>query len=62
VYYVVQMTGRYDLAVTSFHRDRDHFREFLNTHLYGHDDIVAIDANVNLKVYKMKLKWDAAKL
>lgn len=59
VYYVVQMTGQHDLAITSFHRDREHFREFLNEHFYGHPEIVTVEANVNLKVYKMKLKWHA---
>jgi Lrp/AsnC family transcriptional regulator for asnA, asnC and gidA len=59
VYYVVHMTGSHDLAITSFHRDRDHFREFLTTHLYGHEEIQSIEANVNLKVFKMKLKWQA---
>lgn len=57
VYYVVHMTGEHDLAVTSFHRDRDHFREFLSRHFYGQPEILSVDANVNLKVYKMKLKW-----
>ncbi len=62
VYYVVQMTGPHDLAVTSFHRDQAHFREFLSTHLYGHDDIITLEPNINLKVYKMKLKWDPAQI
>jgi Lrp/AsnC family transcriptional regulator for asnA, asnC and gidA len=57
VYYVVHRTGEHDLAVTSFHRDRDHFREFLSRHFYGQPEILSVDANVNLKVYKMKLKW-----
>jgi Lrp/AsnC family transcriptional regulator for asnA, asnC and gidA len=58
VYYVVHITGHHDLAVTSFHRDREHFREFLTKHLYGHPEIQSVDANVNLKVYKMRLKWN----
>ncbi|HUE88791.1 MAG TPA: Lrp/AsnC family transcriptional regulator [Vicinamibacterales bacterium] len=62
VYYVVHMTGEHDLAVTSFHRDRDHFREFLNRHFYGQPEILSVDANVNLKVYKMKLKWQVMAL
>lgn len=62
VYYVVQMTGSHDLAVTSFHRDQAHFRDFLRAHLYGHDDISAFEPNINLKVYKMMLKWDPAKI
>ena len=57
VYYVVHMTGAHDLAITSFHRDREHFREFLTEHLYSHEEIQSIEANVNLKVFKMKLKW-----
>lgn len=57
VYYVVHITGQHDLAVTSFHRDREHFREFLNKHCYGHTDILSVDANVNLKVYKVSLRW-----
>jgi len=57
VYYVVHMTGQHDLAITSYHRDRQHFRDFLTKHFYGHSEIAAVDANVNLKVYKMKLKW-----
>lgn len=57
VYYVVHMTGAHDLAITSFHRDAEHFREFLNRHVYGQKDIISVDANVNLKIYKMKLKW-----
>jgi Lrp/AsnC family transcriptional regulator for asnA, asnC and gidA len=60
VYYVVHITGVHDLAITSYHRDREHFREFLNEHFYGHDDIVSVDANVNLKVYKVRLKWSSA--
>jgi Lrp/AsnC family transcriptional regulator, regulator for asnA, asnC and gidA len=59
VYYVVQMTGRYDLCISSFHRDREHFRTFLSEHFYGHPDILSVDANVNLKVYKMQIKWKA---
>jgi len=59
VYYIVHMTGAHDLAITSFHRDREHFREFLNQHLYGHDEIQSVEANVNLKVFKMRLKWSA---
>ena len=62
VYYVVHMTGQHDLAITSFHRDREHFREFLDEHFYGRSDIVSVDANVNLKVYKMRLKWNAASI
>lgn len=58
VLYVVHMTGPHDLAITSFHRDREHFREFLNQHLYGHKDIQSIEANVNLKVFKLSLKWN----
>lgn len=57
VYYVVQMTGAHDLAITSFHRDQEHFREFLNKHLYGQPEILSIETSVNLKVYKMALKW-----
>jgi Lrp/AsnC family transcriptional regulator for asnA, asnC and gidA len=62
VYYIVHMTGAHDLAITSFHRDREHFREFLTQHLYGHDEIQSIEANVNLKVFKMRLKWSAEML
>lgn len=62
VYYVVQMTGRYDLAITSFHRDREHFRTFLNRHFYCRPEILTVDANVNLKVFKMKLKWQVMDL
>lgn len=62
VYYVVHMTGEHDLAVTSFHRDRDHFREFLNRYFYGQPEILSVDANVNLRVYKMKLKWQVMAL
>jgi Lrp/AsnC family transcriptional regulator for asnA, asnC and gidA len=58
VYYVVHITGQHDLAVTSYHRDREHFREFLARHLYGHPEIQSVDANVNLKVYKVRLKWN----
>lgn len=58
VLYIVQMTGPHDLAITSFHRDREHFREFMNLHLYGHDDIQSVEANVNLKVFKMRMKWN----
>jgi Lrp/AsnC family transcriptional regulator for asnA, asnC and gidA len=59
VYYVVQMTGRYDMCISSYHRDREHFRTFLSDHFYGQPDILSVDANVNLKVYKMQLKWQA---
>lgn len=62
VYYVVQMTGQHDLAITSFHRDREHFRAFLNLHFYGRPEILAVEANVNLKVFKMKLKWQVMAL
>lgn len=62
VYYVVQMTGQYDLAITSFHRDREHFRTFLNHHFYCRPEILTVDANVNLKVFKMKLKWQVMAL
>jgi Lrp/AsnC family transcriptional regulator for asnA, asnC and gidA len=62
VYYVVQMTGSHDLAITSFHRDREHFRAFLNQHFYGRPDILSVEANVNLKVFKMKLKWQVMAL
>lgn len=62
VYYVVQMTGQYDLAITSFHRDREHFRTFLNQHFYCRPEILTVDANVNLKVFKMKLKWQVMAL
>jgi Lrp/AsnC family transcriptional regulator for asnA, asnC and gidA len=62
VYYVVHMTGQHDLAITSFHRDREHFRDFLNRHFYGHPEIISVDANVNLKVYKMRLKWNESGL
>jgi Lrp/AsnC family transcriptional regulator, regulator for asnA, asnC and gidA len=62
VYYVVHITGPHDLAITSYHRDREHFREFLTHHFYGHPEIHSIDANVNLKVYKMKLKWQEGSL
>jgi len=58
VYYVTHITGRYELAISSFHRDREHFREFLNEHFYGHAEILSVEANVNLKVYKMRLKWN----
>jgi Lrp/AsnC family transcriptional regulator for asnA, asnC and gidA len=62
VYYVVHMTGPHDLAITSFHRDREHFREFLAEHFYGNEEIQSIEANVNLRVYKMKLKWRSTAL
>ena len=58
-YYVAQITGMYDLVLSAYHRDREHFREFLNTHFYGRPDILSVDASVNLKVYKMQLKWKA---
>ena len=57
VYYVVQLSGRFDLGVASYHRDREHFRVFLADHFYGQPDIAAVEPNVNLKVYKMKLRW-----
>jgi Lrp/AsnC family transcriptional regulator for asnA, asnC and gidA len=57
VYYVVQLSGRFDLGIASYHRDREHFREFLAEHLYGQPDISSFEPNINLKVYKMKLRW-----
>jgi len=57
VYYVVQLSGRFDLGVAAYHRDREHFREFLAEHFYWQPDIADVEPNVNLKVYKMKLRW-----
>jgi Lrp/AsnC family transcriptional regulator for asnA, asnC and gidA len=57
VYYVVQLTGRFELGIASYHRDREDFRAFLAEHFYGRADIAEIEPNVNLKVYKMKLRW-----
>ena len=57
VYYVVQLSGRFDIGVASYHIDREHFRVFLAEHFYGQPDIAAIEPNINLKVYKMKLRW-----
>ena len=62
VYYVVQMSGRFDLGVASYHRDREHFREFLVEHFYARPDIALFESNVNLKVYKMKLRWQEISL
>jgi len=59
VYYVVHLSGRWQLGIASYHRDREHFREFLTEHCYGRAEIAAVEANVNLKVYKMKLRWQA---
>jgi Lrp/AsnC family transcriptional regulator for asnA, asnC and gidA len=60
VYYVVQLSGRFDLGVASYHRDREHFRQFLAEHLYAQPDIASFEPNINLKVYKMKLRWQEA--
>jgi Lrp/AsnC family transcriptional regulator for asnA, asnC and gidA len=60
VYYVVQLTGPYSLGIAAFHRDREHFREFLAKHVYGHDDILEVESNVNLKVYKITMHWRSA--
>jgi Lrp/AsnC family transcriptional regulator, regulator for asnA, asnC and gidA len=57
VYYVVQLSGRFDLGVASYHRDREHFCTFLAEHFYGRPDIASVEPNVNLKVFKMKLRW-----
>jgi len=57
VYYVVQLTGPYSLGIAAYHRDREHFREFLAKYVYGHDDILEVESNVNLKVYKITMHW-----
>ena len=57
VYYVVQLTGPYSLGIAAYHRDREHFREFLAKHVYGHSDILEVESNVNLKVYKITMHW-----
>ena len=57
VYYVVQLTGPYSLGIAAYHRDREHFREFLAKHVYGHNDILEVESNVNLKVYKITMHW-----
>jgi Lrp/AsnC family transcriptional regulator for asnA, asnC and gidA len=57
VYYVVQLTGPYSLGIAAYHRDREHFREFLAKHVYGHADILQVESNVNLKVYKITMHW-----
>jgi Lrp/AsnC family transcriptional regulator for asnA, asnC and gidA len=57
VYYVVQLTGPYSLGIAAYHRDREHFREFLAKHVYGHADILEVESNVNLKVYKITMHW-----
>lgn len=62
VYYVVQLSGRFDLGVASYHRDREHFRQFLAEHFYAQPDIASFEPNINLKVYKMKLRWQEISL
>lgn len=62
VYYVVQLSGRFDLGVASYHRDREHFRQFLAEHFYAQPDIASFEPNINLKVYKMKLRWQESSL
>jgi Lrp/AsnC family transcriptional regulator for asnA, asnC and gidA len=57
IYYIVQLTGRHDFAVAAYHRDREHFREFLAKYIYGFPEILAVESNVNLKVYKIKTHW-----
>jgi Lrp/AsnC family transcriptional regulator for asnA, asnC and gidA len=58
VYYVVQLTGPYSLGIAAYHRDREHFREFLAKHVYGHSDILEVESNVNLKVYKITMHFN----
>lgn len=57
VYYVVQLTGPRALGVAAYHRDREHFREFLTKHFHTDPDILSFESAVNLKVWKMKLQW-----
>lgn len=57
VYYVVMLSGQYDLGIATFHRSSEEFRQFLATHCYSNPNIAAVDANVNLKVYKIRTKW-----
>jgi Lrp/AsnC family transcriptional regulator for asnA, asnC and gidA len=57
IYYIVQLTGPYSLGVAAYHRDREHFREFLAKHFYGHPEILSVESNVNLKVYKITMHW-----
>jgi Lrp/AsnC family transcriptional regulator for asnA, asnC and gidA len=57
VYYVVQLTGPRALGVAAYHRDSEHFREFLAKHFHGDPDILSFEPAVNLKVFKMKLQW-----
>jgi len=57
IYYIVQLTGPYSLGIAAYHRDREHFREFLARHFYGHPEILSVESNVNLKVYKITMHW-----
>ncbi|HVO46025.1 MAG TPA: AsnC family transcriptional regulator [Steroidobacteraceae bacterium] len=58
VFYLIMVLGHFDLGVATYHRDDQHFREFLIQHCYGHKDILTIDTNLVLKIHKMKLKWN----
>ena len=57
VYYVVMMTGAYDLGVAAFHKSDEDFKDFLTEHCYNNKEIARVEPNLNLKVYKFKTKW-----
>lgn len=56
-FYVVMLTGRFDLGVAAFHKSDRDFRMFLTDHCYGRPDIARVEPNFNLEVYKFKSKW-----
>jgi Lrp/AsnC family transcriptional regulator for asnA, asnC and gidA len=57
VYYLVMLLGRFDLGAATYHRSEEDFRQFLETHCYGHKDVATIETNLVLKIHKMKLRW-----
>lgn len=57
VYYIVQMTGRFDLGLAAFHRSIEDYRQFLDAHCYNNDAIDEIETTLNLKIHKFNTRW-----
>lgn len=57
VYYIVQMTGRFDLGLAAFHRSVEDYRLFLDQYCYNNDSIAEIETTLNLKIHKFNTRW-----
>lgn len=57
VYYIVQMTGRFDLGLAAFHRSTEDYRLFLDKHCYNNDAIAELETTLNLKIHKFNTRW-----